>query len=223
MAKTPPGVYDPKSLEKVAVRLAMPEVIYRIAARFAFLLGFVAIAQAVAIFFMLPLKEKVPYFVEARQSGDVVASDRMALQFSPEEKHLSYFLWNKFIAPLLTIDERTKEGLQAASQVVRGAAVGQMSEYLRKERVFARMIEDPTLRQYPEVESKADFFSTTRVSGTAVFWVQLNTTSKNSKPVFSRKRVTVDYVILPLQDDAQVFQNPMGLYITGFRIDDAIR
>lgn len=216
----PINVFDEGSLDKLAARFQTPEVVKRISLAFAFMMSFLALVLGIAIMAMAPLKEKVPYFVEARPGGEVVASDKVAQRFEPTEQQMAYFMWHRFVMPLLTIDEQTKSRVKGIAPVLRGASEGQVIAYINEQKIFSKILEDPTLRQVVEPESRVDFFKTSKSTGTAVMWVVAKTTSSKAMPITQRMRVTLDYVILPVKEDKQVFSNPLGLYITGFRIEN---
>ena len=78
---------------------------------------------------MLPLKERIPYFVEAdARSGEVRSSTSVAQIFKPDEKNLRFFL-GRWTTNLLTIDTRSKEYLLPESYMyLRGAALAEWSE-----------------------------------------------------------------------------------------------
>lgn len=219
MSKPPVNVYE-KGLDRVAARLETPEVIKRISLRLAYALAAVAVAQGIAILAMLPLKERVPYFVEARSDGAVVASQNMATLFTPGERHMAYFIWNRFALPMLTIDEQTSRRLPHVMEVVRGAARDQVIEYINHAKIGERMLKDPTLRQDVALDGRIEFVKNDKVSGFALMWAIVKSRSAKSGSVDKRVRIKIDYVLLPVKDDMEVLRNPIGMYITGFKIED---
>lgn len=218
MPKVPRNVFE-GGLRRFAERLATPEMVAKISLAYGMLMSVAVIALAIAIAVMLPLKEKVPYFVETRPGGEVVASNRVAVQFTPDERQMAYFLWTRFAVPLFTIDEQTRQNITNLSHILRGAATQQLVDYLQSTRLMARLVEEPTWRQEVTPAANVEFFKTSNVSGTAVLW--LNVKSRGGREPAERKvRLSVDYVRLPGSDDAEVFRNPLGLYVTSFRIDN---
>ncbi len=217
--KVPPKVFE-SALARVAARLEMPEFVQRMSLRLAIVLAIVVLVQGIAIWMMLPLKERVPYFIEARKSGEVVISKDVATRFTIGERHIAYFIWHDFIVRLLTIDDQTLERLPYVMEIVKGAAKNQVVEFVNAENIGARIKEDPTLRRYVTLEGKMEFLKSDSVSGSVVMWMTVKTQSKSGS-TSTRIRARVDYIILPVESDEQALKNPIGLYVTSFRFENA--
>lgn len=176
----------------------------------------VAIIEAIAIHQMLPLKERVPYFVEVeRDSGRVTASENVARRYKPEEAHVRYFL-KQWVENLLTIDTRTREYLLPASYaVLRGDSLQYWREWVEtRDRPLKKLQENPLFRREARVLSIS--FVSDKV---AVIRVSL--TESNTR-IAAVKTVTVHFTIIPPEKEADAMANPTGLTITHFVINDEI-
>lgn len=176
-----------------------------------------AFIEGVAISVMLPLKERVPYFVEVEQaSGKVaLAPDRSATAFKVEERHVRYFL-NQWVMNFLTIDSRTREYLLPASYaVLKGSAVKKWADFIEgQDKTVKRLFENPALRRDVKVVS-ISFVS----DGVALVRLRVQETGWD---VPKSKALTVFYSIVPPDSDDKIISNPIGFYITDFSLNDEL-
>lgn len=213
--QTPPGA-SPNGLKNWFDAFEAPRISARQAQMVAGLVSVVAVIEGVAILSMLPLKERVPYFVEVEAAtGRVQASERTTSAFKAEERHIRFFM-NQWILNLLTIDGRTREFLLPASfAFVRGEAVAKWSRFIDTEdRTIKRIIENPSLRREAKVIS-ISFVS----DGVALLRVSLQE-SGVAKPKI--KAMTVFYSIVPPDTDEKIIANPIGFYVTNFTMNDEL-
>lgn len=170
-----------------------------------------------AILAMLPLKERVPYFVEVETvSGKVAAApDRTATAFKPEERHVRYFM-NQWVQNFLTIDPRTREYLLPASYAfVKGEGVRRWAHFIEAEdKTLRRIMDTPTLRRDVKVVS-ISFVS----EGVALLRLQINESGWTAP---KNKAMTIFYSVVPPEADDKIISNPIGFYITNFTINDEL-
>lgn len=181
----------------------------------------VNIALGFGIAAMIPLKERVPYFVtSSKESGLVQASSLAAQKFTPTEQNIKYFA-AKFVRELLTIDPyRTKnEFLPSAKTVVLSKAKTQIEDFLTTDGTLERMAKDPSLVRNVELQRITILPSAENVI-TAI--VKLTTLSGNNSATSVIKAVTLHYVLQPIKSDAEALRNPIGFYVTQFTIDEEL-
>ncbi|MBZ0296607.1 MAG: type IV secretion system protein [Anaerolineae bacterium] len=179
----------------------------------------VAILQGIAIWQMLPLKERIPYFVEAdARSGEVRSSTSVAQIFKPDEKNLRFFL-GRWTTNLLTIDTRSKEYLLPESYMyLRGAALAEWSEWVTKrDQPLKKLVENANYRREARVSSISLV-----ADGVALVRVTLVGRTGASAAQEIRKLVTIHYSFVPAESEDDVLKNPLGLYITHFTISDEL-
>jgi type IV secretory pathway component VirB8 len=179
----------------------------------------VAVMESFAIMAMLPLKEKVPYFVEVENAtGKVVASDQVATHFKPDEKNLRYF-FGRWAENLMTIDTRTKDYLLPSSYVLlRGQALGDWQDWVEKRDMpLKKLAANPGLRREVRV-STITFIA----DGVALIRVTLSEAGPGASRIESRKAITLHYSLIPPASDDDVMKNPLGINITNFTINDEL-
>ncbi|MHB1676085.1 MAG: VirB8/TrbF family protein [Sulfuriferula sp.] len=185
------------------------------------LLGSLAvnIALGLSIAAIMPLKERVPYFVASnKDTGLVQVSSLAAQQFTPNEQNIKYFA-AKFVRELLTIDPyRTKNDfLPSAKMVVLSKAKTQVENFLTADNTLERMAKDPSLVRNVTLQRITILPSAENVI-TAI--VRLTTLSGNGVANSITKAITLHYVLQPIKSDAEAMRNPIGFYVTQFTIDE---
>lgn len=177
-------------------------------------LGAVALTEAFAINFMLPLKERVPYFIESSTaSGKVEISNDVLEKFVPSEINKIYFI-RLFIEDLLTMDaSRTKAYLlPEAASFARASAVTQYKEWLDKDRPIERLTDAPLTSRHVE-NINLNFVPDTDVAIVRFTLV----TSDNSETKKENKSMSVKFSLLPKEITEK---NPLGFFVTDFNIKD---
>ena len=181
----------------------------------------VNVALGLGIAAMLPLKERVPYFVAAsKETGLVQVSTLAAQKFTPTEQNIKYFA-AKFVRELLTIDPyRTKnEFLPSAKMVVLSKGKTQLEDFITADAILERMAKDPSLVRNVELQRITILPSAENVI-TAI--VKLTTLSGSNTATSVIKAVTLHYVLQPIKSDAEALRNPIGFYVTQFTIDEEL-
>lgn len=177
-------------------------------------LGVVAVIEAFSISAMMPLKERVPYFIEAdAKSGKVEASQKILDKFTPTEVNKIYFI-RKFCENLFTMDStRTKKYLlPEAASYTRGAATTQYKLWLEKDTPIERLVENPLLSR--QVEN----FNINFVPDTDVAIVRFTlVTSTDGGLKKEDKSMSVKFALLE-QEISET--NPIGFFVTTFELKD---
>lgn len=173
----------------------------------------VALMLTFSIFRMLPLHERVPYFISVDPNTAAVSvSNRVALQYTPSQASERYFL-NQWVTNLLTIDPQTRQRLPDSYAILRGAALSEWNAFIfNNYKPLDQLRKNPGLRIYPttdaigfiDEESAAIRVSLHSADGTTV----------------RHLLVTVKFAILPPQSDADVYRNPIGMWLTHFEVTD---
>lgn len=178
------------------------------------------ICQAVGFMLMLPLKERVPYVIQVeedasgRPTGKVTVADSGVAAFTPSEAHMRYFLarWSE---DLLSVDETSRTvRLPASYALLKGQALADWQRYITDvAKPLDVLATEPNYRQRAELISIA--FLT---DSTAMIRVKLT----NSKGMEKRVQINLNYAIVAPQSDADVYRNPIGLWITTFGVSDEL-
>lgn len=192
-------------------------IVDRNRSKVAFILALLVIcAQGVAIYQMLPLKTVVPYIVKVADNGSVVTSNAATANFVAGDKEISYFLveWTK---NLLTLDRQlTEHNLKSAMRRTSGVASSQLSEYVKKTQPFIALSETPDLVRTVDIITMP-----TNIADKVVM-LRVETVSRTATQVLSPKRyqVTLRYALSPPQSEKDIMDNPIGLFITDFKLSE---
>lgn len=179
------------------------------------------IAMATLFFFLLPLKEIKPYIVEVDKGTGAayVPPQSEAVLYRPRFDTISFFL-RRFVQDAYTINQyNTIQVLDPrAREYLRGnTAISEYADFLKKDQKFERMAKDPSL-----VRDVA-FGSVTPVAGTnngVIIEVKLTTRSASGTQE-ERRLVTLYYEIFPPETRRDVEINPIGIFVTDFKIGES--
>ena len=214
--ETPQAVKTRRFLGWFAV-FGKPGVTERFKTLLIVFLGLLAASMSVSINMLLPLKERVPYFVESDTvTGRVVKTDKAARQFKPGESNIRYFI-SQWVLDAMTIDSRTKEYLIPAAYLkTRGQARDELRDWLTKDKTLERLVDNPLLKRSVHIVSKS-------VVGDGVMLVRVELEERdgsNGQSKVIRKVMTIHYVLLPSEKEEELDDNPIGFFITHFVIND---
>lgn len=181
-----------------------------------FLLALLAMFEGVVIYQMMPLKTVVPYVVKVADNGSVVTSNAATANFVAGDKEITYFLieWTK---NLLTLDRQlTEHSLRAAMRRTSGVATTQLSDYVRKTQPFAALSETPDLVRTVEIITMPTYIADKMVM------LRIDAVSRTSTKELPKKRyqVTLRYALSPPQSEQEIMDNPIGLFITDFKLSE---
>lgn len=179
------------------------------------LLGTALLFACGGYFFLLPLKEKVPYTLEVEKvTGNVVPTNNLASKFEPQERSIKYFL-NQWAQNLLAVDEYSREQkLPASYAMVRGDAMGDWERVIsEQEKPLDMLANDPNYRRQARVVS-IQFLSQESV----LIRVELTDNRGKTRRVQIAARIT----LIPPTNDEEIMKSPIGLWITTFGVTDEL-
>ncbi|MDP3350471.1 MULTISPECIES: type IV secretion system protein [unclassified Hydrogenophaga] len=167
-----------------------------------------------ALVLITPLKEVRPWVVEVNPTTGVVnrpvAVERIDPNLAVVKAELA-----RWVEAVYAIDpQRSRESLRWAAERAAGKALGQFTEFRGRERIFERIRSEPEMVR--EVKITAVDASQ---RGTA--FIFLTTTERvGSQPVnpeqVKRYRVTLNYQLTTATQEADLLENPLGIYVTYF-------
>ena len=180
-------------------------------------LGAAVAGLGVAFSALLPLKETKPYIIEvARDGSAVVPAQTEAVAYNPSFDSLTFFL-RRWVVDAFTINQySTVKTLDPrARSFLRGEnALGAYRDFLSSDGKFVRMAQDPQMLRDVEI------LTTTPVAGTdnaLIFDVRLVTRAAGVAKE-ERRMVTVYYEIFPPKNRRDVEINPLGIFVTDFKV-----
>lgn len=176
----------------------------------------VAIVQLYAITEMLPLKTVVPWLITVKDTGKIEGTPVEALKFTPDDNAKRYFL-KEWTTKLFTLDRfLTEKYLIEAYSVVRGQANAEFRQFIDEKKPLIALRADPQLVQNITIRS-VSFVQ----DMAALVRIRVETRS-NTGLKFTDKLVTVHFAVIPPKTEAEIYANPIGLYITHFAVSEDI-
>ncbi len=177
-----------------------------------------SLGMVVVLFMFLPLKKSIPYIVQVNKTtGEVnVPAAQLSTVFTPTWANSSYFI-RRWVTDMFTINQylTAKISDPRAQLYIRGQnAISEYKAFRNSDQTFERLVSNPGLTRDVQV------LNLTPTAGTengAVAQVLL-TTHDNGKQTSVTKLITLYWVLLPSTDPADLTINPIGLYITDFKI-----
>lgn len=211
--ESPASVAD----EEFSTRLLLSNVNTRLA-KVAIMTSAVSVGLVVILFLFLPLKKSVPYVVQVNKTtGEVtVPADQLATAFNPTWDNEAFFV-RRWVSDLFTINQylTVKMTDPRAQLFLRGQnAIAEYHAFRTEDDTFGRLASDPSLVRDVQV------VNLTPIAGTrngAVAQVAL-TTHSDGKTTVETKLITLYYVLLPSTNPADLAENPIGIYITDFKV-----
>jgi len=205
---------------KVVNAIEMPKARNRRLGILATLLAGAVAAQALAFIKVMPLKERVPYTITAeigsdgKATGAVSVTDANVARWSPGENNIRYFL-ARWAENLLTIDEKTRdERLPASYALLRGQAMADWSDWVQNQgKPLERLSQKPDLREQAQVISIA--FLT---ENSILIRMRIVDNKGNAR----RVQINLNYALLPVTSEVDVYRNPIGLWITSFGVNNEL-
>lgn len=176
------------------------------------------IVLSLTIFVMMPLKKSIPFVVHVdNTTGEVsVPQQQVMSQFTPAWANESFFL-RRWLSDLFTINQylTVQQYDPRAREFIRGQnAITEYNDFRYEDQTFDRLAKDPTLVR------DARITALTPIAGTkngAVAEVTLTTRNAGQVTVV-HKLVTLYFVVLTPTDPREIIRNPIGIYITDFKI-----
>ena len=176
------------------------------------------IVLSLTIFVMMPLKKSIPFIVHVdNATGEVsVPQQQVMSQFTPAWANEAFFL-RRWLSDLFTINQylTVEQYDPRAREFIRGQnAIAEYKQFRDEDQTFDRLAKDPTLVR------DASITALTPIAGTkngAVAEVTLTTRNAGQVTVV-HKLVTLYFVVLTPTDQQEINRNPIGIYITDFKI-----
>lgn len=202
--------------EDIDTRQMMRAVIKRLSG-VAIFASVAALACALALFMLMPLKTSVPYVVQVnKNTGEVTIPGSTSTVYVPTWANQAFFL-RRWLTDLFTINRYLTVQVDdpRAQYFIRGNnAIAEYNAFRAEDKTFARLAADPTLVRNVKILSLDPIAST---QNGAVAQVLL-TTIDQGRVVRQNLLVTLYFVILPPTTQAEMERDPIGIYITDFKI-----
>ena len=180
-------------------------------------LSVVALAEAVALSMMAPLKTAVPYVVKVEKEGRVTVEPALTQKYVPGQSEIDYAL-SKWVKNLLTIDfyltsNPKRNNILEAYAMTRGKASEEFVQWFKENKPVEAVSKDPSLTRVAHV---GNFMRVQE--GAVIIRVTTETRSAKQNPETENKMVTIHYSIVPPKPEKEILENPLGLVITHFAI-----
>jgi type IV secretory pathway component VirB8 len=170
-----------------------------------------------ALFSLFPLKQNIPYIIETHTDGSVsVPEQTEAAKYNPSTETLNFFI-SRWVADAFAINQySTVQSLDPrARALLRGEnAIKMYDDFVKKDGKFKTLVDDPTLIRDVEVVSVTPIAG---IKNGVIADVKL-ITRKNGEKSEERKLITIYYEIGALSDRNDIKLNPIGLFITDFKV-----
>lgn len=181
----------------------------------------VGLLLLIGVLVMLPLRKRIPYFFETDSStGRVTMTNRVAEELKVSDKNIAYFL-RLWTARLTIINAATlKEGLPSAYKWTRGGAVRELDDWTEKvDKTAERIARTPGLTREILGVPNVSFNEDRTVAFIDFIWIEKVLGVERER---RRKLLTVEYGAAPPKDDDQDPDNPLGLGITHWTLNDQV-
>jgi type IV secretion system protein VirB5 len=165
----------------------------------------------------MPLKTVEPYVVKVADNGLAIADRAAAQSYRPGRAERTYFV-SRWVQQLLTVDPYlTERQLAEAYRMTSGLATQQMLDWMKADRPIERLQKDPGLSRSVAIVTVAPLDETVMQVR-----VRAETRSLGSAVQSRTLQVTVHYAIVPPKTEAEIIQNPIGLYVTRFNVAEEL-
>jgi len=186
------------------------------------ILGIIGIFQAMALWQLIPLKERIPYVSEWDENSGQFRESGQFKPLTPENvtQRIVDFQAKNWVRWVLTIDSQTRGNLERASTWVRASAVNELQAWIEKDHPGDRRVKDPDFTR--TIEKK---IVVTHGQGKTLFLhIELIERNKGIEIGRNRKLVQIDYDMVQAQQSSQVdddeTKNPIDLAVIHFSIGD---
>jgi len=177
----------------------------------AILLALLGLVMAGVLFQLVPLKKTEPIFVETDLStGAVKAVATTTETYRATQSDIKYFL-HRYVVQAVSINRLTTERdiEEARSNFTRGKAISQLDAFFDRERPIFRLRGDPGLTRKVEVGSVSIF-----KDGAVIKFTTLEQATTDKEPRRVKMVATIQFSIVPPEDEKAIYANPAGLFIT---------
>jgi len=175
------------------------------------------LAACLALVVLMPLKTVEPFIVRVADNGSAVVDRAAAQKYVPGRAERTYFV-SRWVQQVLTMDPYlTERQLAEAYRMTSGLATQQMLDWMQGDRPIERLRKDAGLNRSVSIITVAPLDD-------AVMQVRVRTETRSLHAAAQVKtlQVTVHYAIVPPKTEAEIIQNPIGLYVTRFNIAEEL-
>jgi len=177
------------------------------------LLGLVVLALGLTLFFIMPLKTVVPYVVRVASNGNVAVDVAASRRYVPGQSEQTYFLAH-WAEKLLTVDGvLSPPYLREAYSFTRGKAIEEFTDFVRATQPLEAVKADSSLTQSVTLRS-INYLE----AGVALVRVSTERRSLSAAPLTKNYAITIHFVIVAPDTEAEILSNPIGLYVTDFNL-----
>jgi type IV secretory pathway component VirB8 len=181
-----------------------------------FLLLLVIGAQAMALWQLFPLKERIPYVMEVeRTTGRVVIAENVLKKYNVTQANVDYFLaqWVKWVDSLN--ENAISRDLPMAASWTRGDAVNQLQDYITRNEYAKRIVKEPS--KTTEVQIKTISYIN-EGKNALVRYDMVERSSGNEVARTPRLLTATLTLITPEPGSDEEKTNPIGVTISRFSI-----
>jgi type IV secretory pathway component VirB8 len=174
------------------------------------------IAVVGALINMMPLSRVEPYVVHVdKVTGQTAAVRSASESYKPGAPEKQYFIV-KWVRGLLELDPNTTEKtLSEVFKNTRSKAAEEFTDYVNKTKPVMRVRSEVGLTRTVEIKSYSPLNDQSAL-------VRIDTEERGiNKPMVRRSYVvTVHYAIDPPKTEMEIMENPIGLFVTHFAINE---
>lgn len=178
-------------------------------------------ALLVAFLVAGPLHKRIPYFFEVdSSSGRIGLTNRVAEELKVSDKNVAYFL-RLWTARIVTINAATlKDGLPSAYRWTRAGAQTELDDWSEKtDKTAERIGKTPGLTRDLLGSPTVSFNEDKNIAFVDFSWIEkVNGVERERK----RKLLTLEFGLVPLKNADDDPDNPLGIAITHFTINDQV-
>lgn len=223
--KTPPGNSPITAFEKARFlwyeSVGSPTVDKNRYALFCVFLVAAVIALGLAVAQMLPLVRIQPWVVLTdKLSGAAVAENAATQDYKPELPQIKYFV-AEFVTKWRSIDPvLVRKDLSHAFLRTRGKAIEDFKDWLAKDKPIERLA-----LAKDQLSRKTTIISITPMKEDNMLHVRFETVERvgAASPTKATWAGVIHYAIIPPTSEQEILQNPLGLYVTFFSINEELK
>lgn len=177
------------------------------------------IAALFAIASMAPLKTVIPYIIEVDKiTGDARASQIEAKRYTIDDKQKKYFI-GRWVKKTVDLDPYTTESsIKEAFMFVRGKAIDEYRSLMQSLRPMERLAKDKTLTRTVNIIS-INFIA----EGSALVRFTTEERTGSGDPFSKRFVANIHFEVVPPVTEKDILENPNGIFITHFAIQEEIQ
>jgi type IV secretory pathway component VirB8 len=183
--------------------------------------SFTSLGLILLLIMMFPLKKAVPYLVQLNEAtGEVtVPQNKVVANYNPSGKTKGFFL-RRWVEDLFTINQYTTVNITdpRAQAFIRGKnGIDEYHQFRAQDQTLERLAADQTLVRDVKVDQLTAIAGT---SNGALAQVTL-VTHEGGQSRTTHLIVTLYFDMIPPTDPAEQDQNPIGIYVTDFKVGGA--